>query len=274
MRRVVGNGIGEGAKPAGITSWEPAPLIKGALSGSLIHLEGIDALGPTIGTLSRLLGEREAELWEGKRLVAGEALSEAEKASGLLSQAHPAFRIIATASKASPPKEYLTEELASMFLALPTLAMSSEEEKSILLSTGCSAEIIETLVNFAEKYRQVNSAPGSKARRLGTGGLARIARRLAVYPEDGLFTAINRCLLAEFLPVLDKVQLQELLAECKIIEGSTYWNPPAELTATHLVFPASSDPKGLTKSRSFKIFDSSRDKDGAALVPFMDNYLE
>jgi hypothetical protein len=274
MRRTVENGIGEGAKAAGTTSWEPSPLIKGALSGTLIHLEGIDALGATVGILSRIVGEREAELWEGQRLVAGVPLSDEEKASGLLSQAHPAFRIIATASKSSPPKEYLTEELSGMFLSLPTLAMSSEEEKSVLLSTGCSADVVETLVIFAERYRKVNSAPGSKARRLGTGGLARIARRLAVYPEDGLFTAITRCLLMEFLPVLDKVNLSELLAECNIVEGATYWNPPAELTATHLVFPASSDPKGLTKSRSFKIFDTSRDKDGAAHVPFMDNYLE
>ena len=41
----------------------------------MVHLEGIDALGATVGSLGRLLGEREGELWEGKRLVGGEPLS-------------------------------------------------------------------------------------------------------------------------------------------------------------------------------------------------------
>lgn len=73
MRRVVDSGVGGGK--AGVTGWEPSPLVKGAWEGKLVHLEGIDALGATVGSLGRLLGEREGELWEGKRLVGGEPLS-------------------------------------------------------------------------------------------------------------------------------------------------------------------------------------------------------
>lgn len=35
-----------------------------------MHLSGIDVIGPTAGSLARLLQDRELELWEGKRLVA------------------------------------------------------------------------------------------------------------------------------------------------------------------------------------------------------------
>ena len=52
------------------------------------------------------------------------------------------------------------------------------------------------------------------------------------------------------------------------------WNPPAELTATELVFPAASDPKGLAKEYRIPLFDVSLDRDGAAFVPYMSNYLE
>lgn len=84
MRRVVENGIlregatSSGKKEAGTTGWELSPLLKGALEGKLVHLEGIDAIGATAGSLSRLLNEREGELWEGKRIVGGETLTEAE----------------------------------------------------------------------------------------------------------------------------------------------------------------------------------------------------
>lgn len=52
------------------------------------------------------------------------------------------------------------------------------------------------------------------------------------------------------------------------------WNPPAEVTATALVFPAASDPAEKTKSYSIPIFDMSLDPAGSAHVPFMNNYLD
>ena len=44
-------------------------LTDGVWEGRLVHLSGIDVIGPTAGSLSRLLQDREAELWEGKRIV-------------------------------------------------------------------------------------------------------------------------------------------------------------------------------------------------------------
>lgn len=76
MRRVVESGVGKAG--SGTTSWEPSPMIKGAWEGKLVHLEGIDTIGATVGSLGRILAEREGELWEGKRIVGGDLLTDAE----------------------------------------------------------------------------------------------------------------------------------------------------------------------------------------------------
>ena len=46
-----------------------SPLIEGAWNGRLVHLSGFDVVGPTAGSLARLLQDREAELWETSRIV-------------------------------------------------------------------------------------------------------------------------------------------------------------------------------------------------------------
>jgi hypothetical protein len=68
MRRIVETGFGD-VENKGKTSWELAPMTKAALEGKLVHFEGIDTLGSTVGSLGRLLNDREGELWEGKRIV-------------------------------------------------------------------------------------------------------------------------------------------------------------------------------------------------------------
>ena len=47
-----------------------SPLTEGIWEGRLVHLSGIDVIGPTSGSLARIFQDREAELWEGKRIVA------------------------------------------------------------------------------------------------------------------------------------------------------------------------------------------------------------
>jgi len=80
MRRKIEDG--------GATIWEPrfvvcypyhssihnlgftSALIEGAWSGRLLHLSGLDVIGSTAGSLSRIVQDREIELWENKRIVA------------------------------------------------------------------------------------------------------------------------------------------------------------------------------------------------------------
>lgn len=47
-----------------------SPLTEGAWSGRLLHLSGLDVIGSTAGSLSRIVQDREIELWENKRIVA------------------------------------------------------------------------------------------------------------------------------------------------------------------------------------------------------------
>ncbi|KAL8292641.1 hypothetical protein RQP46_001253 [Phenoliferia psychrophenolica] len=271
MRRVVETGLGKGLTK-GVTSWEPSPMTMGAWAGKLVHLEGIDSIGATVGSLGRLLNDREGELWEGKRMVG--KMEEGDSESQILSAAHPSFRIITTATKSSPPREWLTEELAAIFVALPTIAMPLEEEKAILLATGCPPEIVDTLETFARRYRGAHGAPGSKSRRLGTASLLRMARRLAKYPAESLYDLVNRTLLSEFLPPTTKSELQALLSETKITPDPLWWNPPPEVTTKSLVFPAQSDPDKRSVDYVIPLYDMSLDPTGSSHVPFMNNYLD
>jgi von Willebrand factor A domain-containing protein 8 len=121
--------------------------------------------------------------------------------------------MISTASKSLPLKDWLSDEHANMFFPIPCQPMTQEEEVSILLETGCSPDIVETLVTFAEKYRQSMSSDSvQKNRKLGTRALVRIARRLAWFPQDDNLNAIiGRSLLSEFLPAVERMNLDTLL---------------------------------------------------------------
>lgn len=203
MRRVVG---GQG----GVTGWEAAPLVNGAKAGRLVWLDGIDTLGPTFNSLSRMLNDRESELWEGRRLA---LRSEGAADSAIVEPVHPSFRIITTASKATPPSEWLTEQVASSILALPAIPMPLAEERALLLAVGCPAPLVDHLELFAQRYRVLTVAMGSKSRRLGTASLVRIAKRLARFPDENLRTLLERALLVDFLPSTERAALADLFEE-------------------------------------------------------------
>jgi von Willebrand factor A domain-containing protein 8 len=56
-------------KEGGATAWEPSTVVTGAWNGEVVHLSGLDAIGPTAGSLARLAQDREVELDEGRRIV-------------------------------------------------------------------------------------------------------------------------------------------------------------------------------------------------------------
>ncbi|TFK31838.1 AAA domain-containing protein [Crucibulum laeve] len=267
MRRKIEDG--------GATSWEPSPLVEGVWAGHLLHLSGLDVIGSTAGSLSRIVQDREIELWESKRIVGDAALEEIT--SGELSVAHPAFRIISTASKSLPLKDWLSDEHSNMFFPVPSQPMDAKEEAAILVATGCPPEIVDILLSFAEKYRQSMSADNVlKNRKLGTRSLVRIARRLAMFPQDNdLNIIITRSLLAEFLPAMEKMNLTTLLEDSNIWKQPVAFNPSPVVEGDTLVFPGPSSNGGETQSTSIPIFDSSQDPEGVAShVPHMDHFYD
>ena len=156
-----------------------------------------------------------------------------------MSVAHPSFRIVATASKSIPLKEWLTNEHANMFFHIPSQPMDTCEEAVILEATGCPLHFVDSLLLFAERYRNSISTDNVvKTRKLGTKTLVRLARKIALYPQNvDLFDMLQQALLAEFLPATEKISLDTLLADSGLIKGSppvcSFQSPPAILLHTY-----------------------------------------
>ncbi|KJA23810.1 hypothetical protein HYPSUDRAFT_137004 [Hypholoma sublateritium FD-334 SS-4] len=259
----------------GSTTWEPSTLVEGAWGGSLLHLAGLDVIGSTAGSLSRILQDREIELWESKRIVAFAAPEEI--ASGELSVAHPSFRAISTASKSIPLKDWLSDEHANMFFSVPSQPMDTAEEAAVLLSTGCPQALVDTLLIFADKYRHsLSSENVLKNRKLGTRSLVRIARRLALYPQGtDMQDIIQRSLLAEFLPATEKMNLLTMFEDSNIFKKTAPFNPSPFMTEKALVFPAPSSGGEETKSTSIPLFDATQDLEGSTShIPHMDHFYD
>ena len=139
-----------------------------------------------------------------------------------------------------------------MFLPIPSQPMDAKEEFAILAATGCPRELIDTLLIFADKYRQSMSADNVlKNRKLGTRSLVRIARRLALSANEvDLQAIIQKSLLAEFLPATEQMNLNTLLEDSNIFKKTAPVRPNPlfsrpDLTVT---FPYSITPVHFCKT--------------------------
>ncbi|KAF7790654.1 hypothetical protein EIP86_001610 [Pleurotus ostreatoroseus] len=266
MRRKVEDG--------GSTSWQASPLTEGAWEGRLVHLSGVDVIGHTAGSLARLLQDRELELWEGRRLVA--RADDEEIRAGELTTPHTSFRVLTTASKSLPLKDWLGDEHANMFFPVMTVPMTRVEETQILLDTGCSQKYVDLLLAFADKYRSsMTSDVVQKNRKLGTRAVVRIANRLANLPGyDDLHTLLSRSILAEFLPATERMNLEVIFEEVGIKKITPPYNPSPALNDHNLVFPAPSGVEGAVDV-AIPIFNKAEDEEGAAShVPHMTHFYD
>ncbi|KAE9393793.1 hypothetical protein BT96DRAFT_958988 [Gymnopus androsaceus JB14] len=261
-RRVVADSTPTTATASTTTTWDPSPLILGAWAGKLVWLEGIDVIstGGTAGSLARFIQDREIEL---PRISPNTI--------------HPSFRLITTASKSLPLRDWLGDEHANMFFTVPAQPMSVEEERKVLLRTapGCHVEMVEVLVRFAGRYREsmglgLVGAGVQKNRRLGTRTLIRIAKRLALFPSDfsKIQKILSNALLVEFLPRTERMVVDGLFEET---------------AKPVLVFPAPSssvssggnDASLSPVATLVPLYDASKDPLGAAtLVPHMEHFYD
>ncbi|KAH7915875.1 AAA domain-containing protein [Hygrophoropsis aurantiaca] len=263
---------------SGATSWQPSPLVSGAYSGKLVHLDGLDVSGATGGSLARFMQDREIELWEGKRIVG--TATEQETTVGELSVAHPSLRIVTTASKSLPLKDWLSDEHANMFFPIPSQPMDEVEEEAILLQTGCLSSITQSLLSFAGRYRSsIASDEIQRNRKLGTRALVRIAKLFAKFPRSiDLHAVLSRTLLADFLPAVEKINLNALLLESGILKSSPAFNPSPNVEGSKLIFPESNSSSNSNSSFeliSIPLFDAAEDREGVAShVPHMDHFYD
>ena len=103
-------------------------------------------------------------------------------------------------------------------MPIPSQPMDMDEERTILLATGCPPDVVEKILIFADKYRtSLSSESVQKNRKLGTRTLVRMSRNIATTPETyDLHTIIGRSLLAEFLPAVERLNLFTSLEESGI----------------------------------------------------------
>lgn len=271
-----------GTKPDGSTTWEPSPLLKSAMSGRIVHLAGVDVLGPTLGSLARLTIDRQAELWQGGRAtLAGSKIPDAESKEvglGRLTTIDPSFRIIATT--AAPKPDWLNEEASTLFGYVQPSPMSAQEERHVIqVRSSCPDNLLDPLLAFASHYRSLSRDPTlglSKSRRLGTRALIRLASRLAKFPEStDLYALLVRNLLIDFLPrttkelvfrVLDDVGLRPRGAEGAFEFRPQEWLADPAIEGNELLFKDLNSPD-LPIVRVPRYDADVQDAEGKHLIP-------
>ncbi len=278
--------------PDGGTTWEAAPLLKGALDGKLVHLSGVDTLGPTLGSLSRLAADREVEMWNGNRALLQRSVAPSSKdveelisptSSGKVVEGiHPAFRMVATAAAAKG--DWLDEEAGTLFGFVQPSPMSPAEEREVIAKrTSCAKEELDKLLEFADRYRQLSGDPNlslQKSRRLGTRQLIRIATRMARFPESDLHNLLTRSLLVDFLPKAVREIVHDVLMQCRIfragMEGNWQYRPlefmaDPEVKDGQLIFRDLNNEDA--EPTAIPIFDvDSRDAEGKIIIPEMASF--
>ena len=218
----------------GDTMWENSGLVKAAIEGSIALLDPIDVLPlGTLGSLQRLILEREIVLPDGSQLINFERYQHLIKAKGYTREMllekrifmiHQSFRIIALAR----PKpftargKWLNPEILSMFSFLPIRPMNIEEEETVLhtLFPSLGADQIQAIAEFAQSLRsEKDETIQEVARNFSTRQLIRIAKRLVKFPNEDLFSTIMKISLFKFLPNLARDTLTNFLSKHNIKES-------------------------------------------------------
>lgn len=223
--------------PNGDTAWRPSPLITAAMEGKLLLLDGIHRVNlGTLAVLSRLLHDRELDLYDGTRLLRWDRYQVLKEELQFTDQQlqersifpiHPSFRVLALAEPPvvgasgsnSKGQQWLGPELLTMFLYHTVTPMSKAEEMELIegLVPNVSKEAVEQLLHLTHSLRSTRDPTAqSLASSLSTRQLLRICRRFSQYPEERIAHAVNKACLSRFLPSLACASLQKSLDNSSI----------------------------------------------------------
>ncbi|XP_065149109.1 von Willebrand factor A domain-containing protein 8 [Paramisgurnus dabryanus] len=218
--------------PNGDTAWRASPLITAAQEGKLVLLDGIHRVNlGTLAVLSRLLHDRELNLYDGTRLLRWDRyqtlkeelqLSDQDLQDRSIFPIHPSFRIIALAEPpqvGSTTQQWLGPEVLTMFLFHTIKPLAKAEEMAVLheMIPNVPKEAVEQLLHLTHSLRMSSDPTAlSLASSLSTRQLLRICRRLSQYPQESIAHAVNKACLSRFLPSLARSSLQKSLINCSI----------------------------------------------------------
>ncbi|MED6276760.1 hypothetical protein CHARACLAT_006287, partial [Characodon lateralis] len=225
--------------PNGDTAWRPSPLVIAAMEGKLLILDGIHRVNlGTLAVLSRLLHDRELDLYDGTRLLQWDRyqtlkgqlqFSDQQLQERSIFPIHPSFRVLALAE---PPvvgasssssnrgqQQWLGPELLTMFLYHTVTPLAKSEEMGLIhgLAPNVPKEAAEQLLRLTDSLRRTKDPTAqSLASSLSTRQLLRICRRLSQYPEESIAHAVNKACLSRFLPSLARASLEKSLTNSSI----------------------------------------------------------
>uniref|UniRef100_A0A672IEL6 von Willebrand factor A domain containing 8 n=1 Tax=Salarias fasciatus TaxID=181472 RepID=A0A672IEL6_SALFA len=222
--------------PNGDTAWRPSPLVTAAIEGKLLLLDGVHRVNlGTLAVLSRLLHDRELDLYDGTRLLRWDryqALKEQLQFTDQQMQersilaVHPSFRVLALAEPpavgggpAGRGQQWLGPELLTMFLYHSVRPLGQAEEMDLILglTPAVPKEAAEQLLQLTHTLRKTSDPTAqSLASSLSTRQLLRICRRLSQYPEESVAHAVSKACLSRFLPSLARASLEKTLTNCSI----------------------------------------------------------
>ncbi|KAG7501738.1 von Willebrand factor A domain-containing 8 [Solea senegalensis] len=233
--------------PNGDTAWRPSPLVTAAIEGKLLLLDGIHRVNlGTLAVLSRLLHDRELDLYDGTRLLRWDRyktlkeqlqLSDQQLQERSVFPVHPSFRVLALAEPpvvggssgggggggggGSRGQQWLGPEQLTMFFYHTVPPLAKAEEMGLIqgLTPNVPTEAAEQLLQLTHTLRKTNDPTAqSLASSLSTRQLLRICRRLSQYPEESIAHAVNKACLSRFLPSLARASLEKSLANGSIQE--------------------------------------------------------
>ncbi|XP_023587391.1 von Willebrand factor A domain-containing protein 8 isoform X3 [Trichechus manatus latirostris] len=230
--------------PNGDTAWRSSPLVNAALQGKLVLLDGIHRVNTgTLAVLQRLIHDRELSLYDGSRLLREDRymrlkeelkVSDEQLRERSIFPIHPSFRIIALAEPpviGSTAQQWLGPEFLTMFFFHYMKPLVKGEEIQVIkeMVPNIPQEALDKLLSFTHKLRETQDPMAqSLAASLSTRQLLRISRRLSLYPNENLHSAVTKACLSRFLPSLARAALEKNLADA-VIEGTTDNNLEPEL---------------------------------------------
>eukprot|EP01135_Chromosphaera_perkinsii_P009987 Nk52_evm22s1992 gene=Nk52_evmTU22s1992 len=227
----------------GDTIWKASRLVKAALEGNLVIMDGVHRLNNgTLSVLQRLVQDRELTLNDGSRLVSSPVFDSMKMKlgldqDGLFSRGiyciHPNFRLVALAEPPAKGKtgEWLSSEVMSMFNFHYLRPLHLREERAVLegVVPGIPKEKLETLLRCAHELRKASDhSMLSLAATLSTRQLLRIGKYLSLFPDTGLADIIQKACLSSFLPSLARDSLHKVFADSGIELGNGSTNETLE----------------------------------------------
>ncbi|KAL4221611.1 von Willebrand factor A domain-containing protein 8 [Mactra antiquata] len=219
----------------GDTAWRLSPLVTAALEGSLAVLDGVHRINAgSFSVLQRLIHDRELQLFDGTRLLGKERYDAIKNEEGLNDKQmaernilciNPAFRILALAEPpvvGSSNQQWLTPEMLTMFLYHSMRPLTLTEEQTVISQLVPNCPDLTKLLMFSHKLRNSHDPTVSSiSSSLSTRQLVRVAKRLANYPSEDLYSIVQKACLARFLPKLAKSALEQALDDSGIVPMSS-----------------------------------------------------